>query len=285
MIGSRWIVALATLAMCVLFVDVALAQTAPNLPHDYQLGFQTPNSERMERLNEFHNLLLYVITAITAFVMALLLIVIVRFNARANPVPSKTTHNTFIEVVWTIVPVIILALIAIPSFRLLYHLDVVPPSDLTIKAIGNQWNWSYEYPDSGNFTFTANMVADADLKPGQPRLYTADTPLVVPVGKKIRVIVTATDVIHSFALPAFGVKIDGVPGRLNETWFEAEREGVFYGQCSELCGARHAFMPIELHVVSQQAFDQWVAEAKSKYARADGPVSVATADEVPASLR
>jgi cytochrome c oxidase subunit 2 len=275
MIGSRWIVALATL-LALLTFDVALA----SLPEPYQLGFQEPASDRMERIDDFHDALLVIITIITAFVLALLVWVMIRYNSSSNPIPSKNSHNTLVEVIWTVLPVIILVGIAIPSFRLLYYLDELPKegADLTIKAIGNQWNWTYEYPDQGNFTFTANLVADADLKPGQPRLLTADNPLVVPVGKTVRVLTTATDVIHSFALPSFGVKIDAVPGRTNETWFHALKEGVFYGQCSELCGSRHAYMPIELHVVSEQEFNRWIAEAQSKFARADGPVSVAAVE-------
>jgi cytochrome c oxidase subunit II len=283
MIGSRWIVALATLLALMFSIDAAFA----TLPENYQLGFQEAASDRMEQVDSFHNLLLIITTVITVFVLALLVWVMIRYNSSSNPVPSKTSHNTLIEVVWTVLPVIILVLIAVPSFRLLYYLDELPEggADLTIKAIGNQWNWTYEYPDQGNFTFTANMVADADLKQGQPRLLTADNALVVPVGKTVRVLVTATDVIHSFALPAFGVKIDAVPGRSNETWFHAKREGVFYGQCSELCGARHAFMPIELHVVSEQEFNRWIAEAHTKVARADGPVSVAAIEDHAAPAR
>jgi cytochrome c oxidase subunit 2 len=283
MIGSRWIVALATLLALMFSLDSAFAA----LPDNYQLGLQEAASERMERVDEFHTLLLWIITTITVFVLALLVWVMIRYNASSNPVASKTSHNTTIEVIWTVLPVVILVVIAVPSFRLLYYLDELPEggADLTIKAIGNQWNWTYEYPDQGNFTFTANMVADADLKQGQPRLLTADNALVVPVGKTVRVLATATDVIHSFALPAFGVKIDAVPGRTNETWFHAMREGVFYGQCSELCGARHAFMPIELHVVSEQEFNRWIAEAQTKFARADGPIDVATIEDQAAPAR
>ena len=191
----------------------------------------------------------------------------VRYNAKANPTPHGTTHNTLLEVVWTVIPVIILVVIAIPSFRLLYFQDVIPPADMTIKAIGKQWYWTYEYPDHGNFTFDALMLSDAwRPQPGKPRLLGTDNHVVVPVNKTVRIITTGADVIHSWTIPAFGVKIDAVPGRINQTWFKANREGMFYGQCSELCGARHAFMPIEVDVVSQERFDQWVAEARTRFA-------------------
>ena len=192
--------------------------------------------------------------AISAFVLVLLLIIIVRFNARANPVPSRTTHNTPIEIIWTIVPVVILAAIAVPSFRLLFVELDVPKPDLTIKATGKQWFWSYSYPDNGNFEFDSLMVADKDLKPGQPRLLTVDNEMVVPVNKVVHVLVTGADVIHSFAVPSFGIRIDAIPGRINETWFKATITGMFYGQCSELCGKDHSFMPIAVQVVSDSRF-------------------------------
>ena len=192
-----------------------------------------------------------------------------RFNARANPIPSRTTHNTPIEILWTIVPVIILAVIAVPSFRLLFVELDVPTPDLTVKATGKQWFWSYSYPDNGNFEFDSLMVADKDLKPGQPRLLTVDNEMVVPVNKVVHVLVTGADVIHSFAVPSFGIRIDAVPGRINETWFKATTEGMFYGQCSELCGKDHSFMPIAVRVVSDGDFTAWVAQAKQKYAAED----------------
>lgn len=254
--------------------------TIQGAPRDGQLGFQPPASDVMMKLENFHNhMLLPIITAIAVFVLLLLLIVMVRFNARANPVPSKTSHNTLVEVVWTVVPVVILVVIAVYSFRLLFFEARIPTPDLTIKAIGKQWFWSYEYPDQGNFTFDATMVQEGDLKPGQPRLLQADNAVVVPVNKVVRVEVTAADVIHAWAVPAFGVKIDAVPGRLNETWFKATREGIYYGQCSELCGKDHAFMPIMVHVVSEQAFAAWIEEAKKQFAGGeptDSPVQVAS---------
>jgi len=222
-----------------------------------------------------------VIVAITLFVLALLVIVMVKFNARANPTPSRTTHNTTIELVWTVVPVLILVTIAVPSFRLLFYQLNTPKADVTVKATGKQWFWSYQYPDS-KFEFDSLMVQEKDLKPGQPRLLAVDNEMVVPVNKTVKVLTTGADVIHSWAMPSFGVKIDAVPGRINETWFKAEREGTYYGQCSELCGRDHAFMPIVVHVVNEQAYNAWLADAKKKYASTDDiahPTAVAAAGE------
>jgi len=253
---------------------VALAQLGQPAP--WQMDLQEAATPVMTQIAWFHNMLLWIIGAISAFVLALLLIVIVRFNARANPTPSRTTHNTPIEVVWTIVPVVILAVIAVPSFRLLFTELEVPKPDLTIKATGKQWFWSYNYPDSG-FEFDSLMVQDKDLKPGQPRLLTADNEMVVPVNKVVHVLVTGADVIHSFTVPSFGVRIDAIPGRLNETWFKATITGKFYGQCSELCGKDHAFMPIAVRVVSDADFAAWVAQAKQKYATDNTPPADALA--------
>lgn len=239
---------------------------------DRQIDFPVAATAHMQDIIDFHNLLLVIITGITLFVLGLLLWVMVRYNARMNPKPAAWSHNTLIEFVWTVIPIIILGVIAVPSIRLLRDGETVPPNvDLTVKAIGHQWYWSYEYPDNGGFTFDALMLSDEDAKKaGEPRLLGVDNRVVVPVGKVVRVIVTSQDVIHSWTIPAFGSKIDAVPGKLNETWFKAEREGVFYGQCSELCGAKHAFMPIAVEVMSQERFDQWVEEAKKKFAAADG---------------
>ena len=211
--------------------------------------------------------------------LVLLVIVMVRFNARANPVPSRTTHNTLIEIAWTIIPIVILVVIAVPSFKLLFFQLNIPAADLTVKATGKQWYWSYNYPDNGKFEFDSLMLKEGERKEGQPRLLAVDNEMVVPVNKTVRVITTGADVIHSFAVPSFGIKIDAIPGRINETWFKATREGIYYGQCSELCGKDHAFMPIAVRVVSEQAFAAWVEEAKKKYAR-DGvvpPTNVAAA--------
>lgn len=232
----------------------------------------------MDDIIWFHHFLLWIIVAITLLVMTLLLVVIVRFNARRNPVPSRTTHNTLIEMVWTVVPVLILVTIAVPSFRLLFYELKVPPADLTVKATGKQWFWSYSYPDQ-KIEFDSLLVQDKDLKPGQPRLLTVDNELVVPVNKVVRVLVTGADVIHSFSVPSFGIKIDAVPGRINETWFKAEREGTYYGQCSQLCGRDHAFMPIAVHVLSEKDYAAWLATAKKKFsADNSGPTTLAAAE-------
>jgi cytochrome c oxidase subunit 2 len=244
-----------------------------------EMGFQPAATDHAQAIHDFHYLLLVIITIVTVFVLSLLLWVMIRYNARVNPKPSSFSHNTLVEVIWTAVPVVILVLIFIPSMRVLYEGDVIPPPDITLKAIGHQWNWSYEYPDHGNFTFESLPLSDdQDKKAGEPRLLGVTNRVVVPVGKVVRVIVTSQDVIHSWTVPAFGVKVDAVPGRLNELWFKANREGVFYGQCSELCGVNHAFMPIAVEVVSQERFDQWIAEAKTKFAKADSePTSLAAA--------
>ena len=243
------------------------AWAALGQPVDWQLGLQDAGTPVMEDIVWFHDyLLLGIITAIALFVLVLLIIIMVRFNATRNPTPSRTTHNTLIEVLWTAIPVLILVVIAIPSFKLLFYQLNLPPADVTVKATGNQWFWSYTYPDNGNFEFNSILVPTDKLKPGQLRLLTVDNEMVVPVNKVVRVQTIGADVIHSFAVPSFGIKIDSVPGRLNETWFKATREGVYYGQCSELCGRDHAFMPIAVRVVSEQAFNAWVEDAKKKYA-------------------
>jgi cytochrome c oxidase subunit 2 len=241
----------------------------------WQLGLQDAVTPIMAEIHSFHTLILWIITLITIFVLALLVFVMVRFNARSNPVPSKTTHNTAIEFAWTLIPIVILVVIAIPSFRLLYHDRTIPEADMTIKAIGNQWYWSYEYPDADGMTFDSLMVEEADLKEGQPRLLAVDNDVVVPVNKTVRVIVTATDVIHNWAIPAFGMKMDAIPGRLNEAWFRAEKTGTYYGQCSELCGQRHAFMPIAVRVVSEEDYAAWLEQAKQEFATAAPETRVA----------
>ena len=254
------------------------AGSAFALPYDWQLNFQPAVTPVMERIEEFHNLLLWLITAISLFVLVLLLWIMVRYNKRANPVPSKTAHNTLLEVVWTVVPVVILVVIAIPSFKLLYFEAEMPKPDVTIEAIGKQWFWTYQYPKAGNFQFDSLGLSDAEVdKRGEPnlRLFAVDNPIVVPVNKVVQVLTTGADVIHSWAVPQFGVKMDAVPGRINSTWFKATKIGTYYGQCSELCGARHAYMPIEVHVVSQADYDAWIAGAKKKFAKADDSMRVA----------
>jgi len=235
-------------------------------PKNWQLGYQKSVTPVMDDLVFMHDyILLPIITAISVFVLFLILYAVWKFKASKNPNPTKTSHNTLLEVLWTVIPCLILVVIAIPSFKLLYKQDVIPKADITIKAIGYQWYWGYEYPDQ-KIAFEATMIETKDLKPGQPRLLATDKHVVVPVNKVVKVLITANDVLHAWALPAFGVKRDAVPGRINETWFRAEKEGIFYGQCSELCGIKHAFMPITVEVVSEQKYKEWVEMAKVKYA-------------------
>lgn len=241
-------------------------------PEPWQMNLQEPATPLMEQIVNFHDLLLIVITLISLFVLALLVYVIMKFNEKANPNPSRTTHNTTIEVLWTVIPVVILVVIAVPSFKLLYKSDVIPKVDMTIKATGHQWYWNYEYVDHGNFSFDANMIADEDLKEGQLRLLETDNRVVIPSNSVVRIQVTAADVLHAWTIPAFGQKIDAVPGRLNEIWIgPVKNEGVYYGQCSELCGIRHGFMPIAVEVVSKEKFDAWIEKAKKEFAADDGP--------------
>ena len=250
-----------------LLSTAALWTTAASaMPRNWGLGFQKPASPVMEAISDFHTELLWIITFVSLFVLALILWVMVRYNQRANKTPSKVHHNTILEVAWTIIPVVILVVIAIPSFRLLYFEADIPKSDVLIKAIGKQWFWSYEFPRNGGFTFDSlGLSNEAADKAHEPHLLGVDNPIVVPVNKVVEVETTGADVIHSWALPEMGVKMDAVPGRLNHTWFKATQTGVFYGECSELCGARHAFMPIEVKVVSEPEYEAWLAAAKKKY--------------------
>jgi cytochrome c oxidase subunit 2 len=238
------------------------------VPTDYQVGFQAAASPVMEQIEDFHRLLVWIIVAVCLFVLALLVWIVIKYRAGANPVPSKVHHNTLLEVAWTLIPVIILVFIAVPSFRLLYFEAAIPKPDVTIKAIGKQWFWTYEYPGAqAGFTYDSTGLDEADAKKaGKPRLLGVDNPIYVPVNKVIQIDTVGADVIHSWAMPQMGVKMDAVPGRINQTWFKATQTGVFYGQCSELCGARHAYMPIELHVVSQADYDSWLAVSKKKFA-------------------
>jgi len=248
-------------------------------PADWEVDFQTALSPSMERIVDFNLMVTIIIVIITAFVFGLMAWIVIRYNKKRNPTPSTTSHNTMLEVAWTVVPVIILLIIAVPSFRLLYFTDRVEDADMTLKAIGHQWYWSYEYPDHGDFTFDALMLEDDELEEGQPRLLATDEAVVLPVGAKIRLLTTADDVIHSWAIPALGVKMDSVPGRVNETWFQINREGTYYGQCSELCGTLHGFMPIMIEAVSQEDFDAWVVEAQEEFAAADNtPTELAALD-------
>ncbi|WP_029009744.1 cytochrome c oxidase subunit II [Azospirillum halopraeferens] len=245
-------------------------------PQPWQLGLQEQASPVMGQLVSFHNLLLVIITVITLFVLALMGYVMFRFSAKRNPQATKTSHNTLLEVAWTVVPVIILVVVAVPSFRVLYFLEQVPESEMTIKVTGRQWYWDYEYPDHNNIAFSSYMVQEEDLKPGQPRLLATDTNVVLPVGTTVRIQITAGDVIHAWAMPAFGIKKDAVPGRLNETWVRIEKEGLYYGQCSEICGVNHGFMPITVEAVSKEKFAEWVEQAKLAYGTPSREVAQAT---------
>jgi cytochrome c oxidase subunit 2 len=258
LIGRR-LLGFAVAGMALASGGTAFAELGQPAPWEWTL--QEAASPVMENITWFHNFLFVLITLITLFVLALLVMVVMKFNSKTNPVPSRTTHNTLIEVAWTLIPVLILVGIAVPSFRLLFLQLDIPKADLTIKATGKQWYWSYAYPDNGKFEFDSLLAADK-----KPRLLGVDNEMVVPVNKVIRVQTTGADVIHSFAVPAFGIKIDSIPGRLNETWFKATKVGMFYGQCSELCGKDHAFMPIAVRVVEEQEFAAWVEAAKKKYA-------------------
>jgi len=253
------------------------AQAAQGIPEPWQMGFQDAATPVMADIVRFHDMLTWLITAIALFVTLLMVYCFIRFNARANPNPSRTTHNSLIEVLWTAVPIVILVVIAVPSFKLLYFQDKAANAEMTIKAIGNQWYWTYEYPDHGDFSFDAIMLEEDELEEGQPRLLATDETVVVPVDTDVRLLVTASDVIHAWAIPAFGVKMDGVPGRINETWFRVTEPGMYYGQCSELCGARHGYMPIQVRAVSKEEFAAWVETAKEEYAQADAAVEVAEA--------
>ena len=241
-------------------------------PREWQLGFQDGVTPTFHQLNELHNWLLVIITLITVFVLALLVYVCVRFRASRNPVPSKTTHHTWLEVAWTGLPVVILVLIAIPSFKLLYYADRAVDPDMTIKVQAHQWYWSYEYLDQ-QVVFDSNLIPEADLKPGQLRLLEVDNRLVVPVGKKVQVLITSSDVMHSFFMPSFGVQLYSTPGRTNETWFQVDKAGVYYGQCNQICGVNHAYMPIVVEAMEPAAYDAWLVQAKTKFAMDDSAAS------------
>ncbi len=253
-----------TLALAITAAIAAVAWAAE--PKPWQLGMQPPATPVKDRLSAFHDELLVIIFLITAFVMALLLYVIVRFNHKRNPVPSRTSHNTVIELLWTVIPVLILVTIAIPSFKLMYYMDRVPTPDMTIKVTGHQWYWSYLYTDQNNLTFDSNLIPDDQLKPGQKRLLEADNPLVVPAGKVVKVLVTSTDVIHSWFIPSFGVQEYAVIGRNNESWFKVERPGTYYGECNQICGVNHGYMPIKIVAVPPDDFQRWLVDAKKKFA-------------------
>ena len=255
------------------------------LPKTTQMGLMEPASSRMERIVDFHdNLVLWIITAIVLFVTALLFWVIFRYNRKANPTPSKTTHNVLIEVLWTAVPVLILIIIAIPSFKMLYYLERVEDPEMTVKVTGYQWYWGYEYVDHDNISFLSYMIPEDEIdeSKGQVRLLSTDNPVVLPINTNIRFIVTAADVIHAFTIPSFGFKKDAVPGRLNETWVNIDKPGTYFGQCSEICGTNHAYMPIEIKAVTKEEFEEWLIKAKDKFAAAthDKTISIAMNDTI-----
>ncbi len=257
---TRILFALLTAGFLLIDAGPALAQA-----HPWQMGFQDAVSISAEHQHAFHNFLLWIISGISLFVLCLLIYVMARFNKRANPVPSQTSHNVLIEVIWTVIPIVILIVIAVPSFKLLYFTDRTPNPEMTLKITGYQWYWGYEYPDQGGVNFLSYMIPDKDIdkSKNQLRLLSTDNPVVLPIETNIQILTTASDVIHAFAVPALGVKIDAMPGRLNETWVRITKPGVYYGQCSELCGKDHAYMPIEIHAVTKEEFNAWIETMKT----------------------
>ena len=276
----RWMSRAAAMAVIgilgIAFAGAALATE----PHPWQLGMQEPGSIVKDYLQHFHNMLLWIITIITVFVLGLLIYTVIRFRASASPTPTRTSHNTLLEIAWTAIPVLILVVIAIPSFKLLYLGDRTPNPEMTLKVTGHQWYWSYEYPDQGDFKFDSYMVAESDIKPGMRRLLEVDNKVVVPVGTNVRLLIAGSDVIHSFFIPSLGVQIYAMPGRLNEAWVNVDRPGVYYGQCNQICGVNHAYMPIAVEALSKADFAKWVEDAKKKFAQGsdDGRVTVAASD-------
>lgn len=246
------------------FLAGSPASAAEGQPDNWQLGFQQAASPIASQIDTVHLFMQIIITGIVVFVVALLMWVMVRYNEKANPAPSETEHNTILEVVWTVVPVIILVIIAIPSTQLLYAQYDFPKADLTVKATGQQWYWDYEYPDHGPLSFSSTIVDDNELKPGQPRLLTVDNEMVVPVNKAVHVLTTASTVVHNWTVPSLGSKVDAIPGRIARTWFRAEKTGVYYGQCMELCGINHFRMPIAVRAVTEEEFAAWVEKMKKK---------------------
>lgn len=248
--------------LCIFYAGFCYASE----PLPWQIGFQPAATPVMEEVINLHHFLMILMSCVVVLVLCLILYVCIRFNAKTHPVPNKFSHNVLIEVIWTVIPAILLVIIAIPSFKVLHFVETIPQSDMTIKVVGKQWYWTYSYPDHGAFEFDSYIIPEDKLQTGQKRLLEVDNRLVVPVGQVIRFLITASDVIHSFAVPAFGIKTDAVPGRVNETWIKVDKPGVYYGQCSELCGVNHGFMPIAIEVVSKEEFDAWVQNAKQKFA-------------------
>ncbi len=262
-------IALAALLSCVYALPAAAQAPAP-----WQMGMQSPGSPVAERLQSLHNLVLIIITVITIFVAALLVYVVWRFSAQRNPNPSQTSHHTGLEIAWTVIPVLILVVIAIPSFRLVFFEDRTNAADMTIKVTGHQWFWQYTYPDQGNVDFASKLVPDDELKAGQSRLLDVDEQLVLPVGKNVRILTTSVDVIHSFYIPSLGVQRYAIPGRTIETWVRIDRPGTYYGECNQICGTMHSGMPISIRAVPDAEFQAWVAQAKTKYAAEGTPATV-----------
>lgn len=266
-IAKSWIIAGAVLAACI------AGSAGAAEPQAWQLGLQEPAGSIAEKATSLHNLLLIIITAISVFVLALLVYTCVRYRERANPKPSRTTHNTVIEILWTVVPVLILVVIAVPSFRLLYYLDDSKQTEMVVKVTGNQWFWNYEYVDEG-FAFDSYMVDEADLEEGQPRLLTVDYPMVIPEGTKVKLLVTGNDVMHSFFVPSLAVQTYSIIGRVNEAWIDVPMgEKTYYGQCNQICGINHAYMPIVIEAVSADDYADWLATAKQEFALNTMPVS------------
>ena len=258
---------LTALAAFLTTIVTGASVTSAQQPTDWQLGFQDAHSPTMERIISLNDILFWICVAISVFVIGLMAYIFLRFNRKRNPTPKKFSHNSLIEVIWTVVPVIILVAIAVPSLRLLFYMDRTDDPEMTIKAIGHQWYWSYEYPDLGeDISFDAVMLQEDELEDGQPRLLATDETVVVPVDTNIRLLVTAGDVIHAWTIPSFGIKIDAIPGRVNEGWFRVDTEGIYYGQCSELCGRDHAFMPIQVKAVSKEEYAEWAVYAQEEYA-------------------
>jgi cytochrome c oxidase subunit 2 len=269
---------LAALAAFAVTIIIGAGVASAQQPREWQLGFQDAHTPTMERIHDLNSALFWICVAISVFVIGLMAYIVFRFNRKRNPTPSKVSHNSLIEVIWTVVPVIILVAIAVPSLRLLFYMDRTDEPEMTIKAIGHQWYWSYEYPDLGDeVTFDAVMLQEDELEEGQPRLLSTDETIVVPVDTNVRLLVTADDVIHAWTIPAFGIKIDAIPGRVNEGWFRVDAEGIYYGQCSELCGRDHGFMPIQVKAVSKEEYAEWAANAQEEYGAAEPDPAVSVA--------
>ena len=277
-IRSRLLVLVPAIGLAIVFL--AETAVAAGRSEPWQMWFQPAASPVMERIIEFHNFIFIIEVSIVVLVLVLMGYIIIRFNSKSNPVPSKTTHNTILEVAWTAVPLLLVIIIAVPSLKLLYYADRIEEGEMTLKVIGNQWYWSYEYPDHGAFAFDSIIIEDENLEPGQPRLLSVDNSVVLPAETNIRLLFTSADVIHNWAVPSLGLKLDAVPGRVNESWVRINSEGDYYGMCSELCGVNHGFMPVHIKAVSKADFAAWVEQAKQEFAgeNSNAGVRVAKAD-------